>query len=146
MALQNVNSFRELQWNYSIKYRDLNMQGEQEHSKYYFEAADVERLRQMYALYEAEAAHALKANPVLTAYDYVLMCSHTFNVLDTRGAIGVTERAGSFARMRDLSRKVEYAYLEQRQQLEYPLLKDDEGRRTKDEARKTKIGRVPSVK
>src|SRR5688572_27637034 len=121
IALQNVNSFRDLQWNDSVKYGDVNLQGEQEHSKYYFEAADVERLRQMYALYEAEAAAALKANLVLPAYDYVLKCSHTFNVLDARGAIGVTERAGSFARMRDLARKVAEAYLEQRQRLEYPL-------------------------
>jgi len=152
MALQNVNSFRDLQWNDSIKYGDVNLQGEQEHSQYYFEAADVERLRQMYTLYEAEAQAALKANLVLPAYDYVLKCSHTFNVLDTRGAIGVTERAGSFARMRDLARKVAEAYLEQRQRLEYPLLKDDEGRRsedgarTKDEGRKTKAGTIPSVK
>ena len=60
---------------------------------------------------------------MLPAHDYVLKCSHTFNVLDTRGAIGVTERQGYFRRMRELARRVAVAYLEQRQELEYPLLK-----------------------
>ena len=77
----------------------------------------------MYALYGAECEAALAAGLVLPAYDYVLKCSHTFNVLDSRGAIGVTERQAAFARMRDLARKVTVIYLEQRQRLEYPLMK-----------------------
>ncbi|MEK7785732.1 MAG: glycine--tRNA ligase subunit alpha, partial [Chloroflexota bacterium] len=127
IALQNIRGFREIQWSDSLKYGDVNLQAEQEHSKYYFEIADVERLRQMYSLYEAECKAALAAGLVLPAYDYVLKCSHTFNVLDTRGAIGVTERAGFFGKMRAMAREVAEAYVEQRKQLEYPFLKDEQG-------------------
>lgn len=122
IALQRVSSFRDIQWSPSRTDGDVNLQAEQEHSKYYFEVAGVERLRQMYDLYEAEANACLEQHLVLPAHDYVLKCSHTFNVLDTRGAIGVTERQALFARMRDLSRRVAEAYLEQRQRLEFPWL------------------------
>jgi glycyl-tRNA synthetase len=124
MPLQRVRSFRNIRWNGTRTYGDVNFSGEYEHSKYYFEIADVERLRQMYRLYEAETEAALANNLVLPAHDYVLKCSHTFNILDTRGAIGVTERAAFFARMRDLSRRVSEAYLAQRQQLEFPWTAD----------------------
>jgi len=122
IALQNVNSFREIQWSPTRTDGDVNLQAEQEHSKYYFELADIDRLRKMYELYEAEANACLAAGLVLPAHDYVLKCSHTFNVLDTRGVIGVTERQALFGRMRDLSRRVSEAYLAQRQHLEYPWL------------------------
>ena len=124
MALQNVRNFREIRWSPSRTYGDVNLQGEQEHSKYYFEIADVERTRQMFDLFEAEANNALENGLVLPAHDHVLKCSHTFNILDTRGAVGVTERAHLFARMRDLSARVARAYLEQRQRLEFPWLVD----------------------
>ncbi|HEX9617825.1 MAG TPA: glycine--tRNA ligase subunit beta [Anaerolineales bacterium] len=127
IALQRVHGFREIRWNTpeqgpALTAGDVNFQAEREHSIYYFEVADVERLRQMYDLFEAEAKAALAYGLVLPAHDYVLKCSHTFNVLDTRGAIGVTERQAFFGRMRDLSRQVAEAYLEQRQRLEYPWL------------------------
>ncbi len=139
MALQRVRNFRELRWNSSRKYGDVNLQGEQEHSKYYFEIADVERLRQMYNLFEAEALSALEHKLVLPAYDYILKCSHTFNVLDTRGAVGVTERQALFSRMRDLSRKVAEAYLAQRQELEYPWLKDGASSGSQTQASKPEV-------
>ena len=122
MTLQGVRHFRQLRWNDRILYGDINYMGEYEHSRYYFEIADVERLRQMYTLFEAEANAALAKGLVLPAHDYILKCSHTFNVLDTRGAVGVTERQALFARMRDLSRRVAEAYVEQRKTLEYPWL------------------------
>ena len=122
IALQRVGSFREIQWSPTLTDGDVNLQAEQEHSQYYFEVADVNRLRQMYDVFEAEAEACLAKNLVLPAHDYVLKCSHTFNVLDTRGAIGVTERAAFFGRMRDLSRRVAEAYIEQRQRLEFPWL------------------------
>lgn len=125
MALQSARHFRNLRWNDQRTYGDLNLQGEQEHSKYYFEVADVDRLREMYNLFEAEAVSALDNGMVLPAHDYILKCSHTFNILDTRGAIGVTERQALFARMRDLSRRVAEAYVEQRQRLEFPWLEAD---------------------
>jgi len=101
---------------------EVNLQAEQEHSQYYFEVADVNRLGQMFDLYEAESNAALDQGLILPAYDYILKCSHTFNVLDSRGAIGVTERQAFFGRMRNLSRKVAELYLDQRQHLEFPWL------------------------
>jgi tetrameric-type glycyl-tRNA synthetase alpha subunit len=112
-ALQRVYGFRDLRWNDTVTYGEVNLQGEKEHSRYYFEVADIDRMRQMFDLCEAEARAALDAGLVLPAHDYVLKCSHTFNVLDTRGAVGVTERAAFFGRMRELSRRVAQAYLEQ---------------------------------
>ncbi|MBI4771307.1 MAG: glycine--tRNA ligase subunit alpha, partial [Chloroflexi bacterium] len=132
IALRNAGAIWDEPWSEAVTYGEVNRQGEYEHSKYYFEVADVDRLRQMYDLLEAESRAALAAGLVLPAYDYLLRCSHTFNVLDTRGAIGVTERAAFFGKMRGLSREVATAYLEQRRRLEYPLLKE-EGRRKKEE-------------
>jgi glycyl-tRNA synthetase len=131
IALQRVDSFRDIQWSPSLTDGDVNLQAEQEHSKYYFEVADVQRLQQMFDLFESEAGACLAQDLVLPAHDYVLKCSHTFNVLDTRGAVGVTERQAFFARMRDLSRRVAEAYLEQRQHLEYPFFDSTPGIRDK---------------
>ncbi len=124
IALQNVTSFRDIKWSDRLTYGDVNLQGEQEHSKYYFEAADVERLHEMFLNYEAEAKSALEKNLVLPAHDYVLKCSHTFNVLDARGAIGVTERAAYFGKMRNLARAVAESYVKQREALGFPMLKE----------------------
>ncbi|MEA3351947.1 MAG: glycine--tRNA ligase subunit beta [Chloroflexota bacterium] len=134
MALQEVGDFRDLQWNQTRTYGDVYLQNEQESSKYAFELANVERLRKMYALYEAEANVCLENRQVIPAHDYMLKCSHTFNVLDTRGAIGVTERAGYFRRMRGLSRHVAEAYIEQRQRLEFPWLDESASQRVGESA------------
>jgi glycyl-tRNA synthetase len=125
MFLQNAGSVWEIDWDGTHTYGDVLLQPEIEHCRYDFEVADVERLAQMYNLYEAEARSCLDAGLVTPAHDYVLRCSHTFNLLDTRGAIGVTERATYFRRMRDLSRQIAEAYAERRQRIEYPWL--DEG-------------------
>ncbi|HDN04582.1 MAG TPA: glycine--tRNA ligase subunit beta [Chloroflexi bacterium] len=122
MALQGVRDFKNIRWNDTYTYGDVQLQSEQQFSKYAFELADVDNMREMYRLYEEEANRCLEAGQVLPAHDYVLKCSHTFNLLDTRGAVGVTERAGYFHRMRDLSRKVADAYLEERQRMEFPWL------------------------
>jgi len=132
MALQEVRSVWEIDWDGTHTYGDVLLRPEIEHCRYEFSLADVERLAQMYDLYEAEARRCLDAGLVIPAHDYVLRCSHTFNLLDTRGAIGVTERATYFHRMRDLSRQVAEAYVEQRQRMEYPWLKEEAGRRTQD--------------
>ncbi len=131
MALQGVRDFKDLQWNETVKYGDVCLQNEQEACKYAFELANVERLHQLFDIYEAEAKIALEHAQVIPAHDYVLKCSHTFNILDTRGAIGVTERAGFFRRMRALARGVAEAYVEQRQRLEYPWL-DEEPAKAED--------------
>ncbi|MBI9048713.1 MAG: glycine--tRNA ligase subunit beta [Anaerolineaceae bacterium] len=120
MALQKVTDFKDIHWNKDRSYGDVHLQGEQEHSTYYFEKADVERVRRMFELFEEEAENALANELVLPAHDYVLKCSHSFNILDTRGAVGVTERQALFTRMRDLSRRVAEAYVAQRETLGYP--------------------------
>jgi glycyl-tRNA synthetase len=121
-ALQDTDAVWEMEWTDDITYNDIFMQSEIEHCKYYFDVADVDALRQVYNTYERESQRALEAGLVVPSYDYVLKCSHLFNVLDTRGAIGVTERAGYFRRMATMTRNVAKAYLEQRQRLEYPLI------------------------
>jgi glycyl-tRNA synthetase len=123
MALQGNYNFRDIQWNPDFTYGDVNYQAEREHSVYYFEEANINRLREMYELFEKEADLALNKALVLPAHDYILKCSHTFNVLDTRGAVGVTERQALFGRMRDLSRRTAEAYIAQREELGFPWLK-----------------------
>ncbi len=122
MYLQGVKEVWQIDWDGRRTYGDVLKQPEIEHCKYDFEIADVGRLKQMYDLFEAEAKNALAHRLVIPAHDYVLRCSHTFNLLDARGAIGVTERAHFFARMRDLARQVSIAYYEQRQHEEFPWL------------------------
>ncbi len=124
IALNNAASIWDEPWNVTVRYGEVRRQEEFEHSKYYFEIGNVERLRQMYDLFKAEAEACLAAGLVLPAHDYVLKCSHTFNALDCRGAIGVTERQVFYGQMREMSRRVAERYLEQRKELEYPLLKD----------------------
>jgi glycyl-tRNA synthetase len=126
MYLQKVRSVWEIDWDGVHAYGDIYRRPEVEHCVYNFELADVERLTQMYNLYEAEARACFARGLVIPAYDYILRCSHTFNLLDARGAIGVTERASYFGRMRDLSRQVARLYVEQREQMGFPFLKLEE--------------------
>ena len=122
MYLQGVKEVWQIDWDGHRTYGDVLKLPEIEHCKYDFEIADVGRLKAMYDLFEAEAKSCLAHRLVIPAHDYVLRCSHTFNLLDARGAIGVTERAHFFARMRDLARQVSIAYVEQREREEYPWL------------------------
>ncbi len=133
MTLQNVRHFKDIDFNGSRTYGDIFMNSEREHSTYYFEAADVDNIRQMYDLFEAEANNCLEQGLVLPAHDNVLKCSHTFNILDTRGAIGVTERQYFFGRMRDLSRRVAEAYLAQREEMGFPWLHETDSTTAKTE-------------
>jgi glycyl-tRNA synthetase len=123
MSLQRVRSVWEIDWDGTLSYGDILLRPEIEHCTYDFEVADVGRLTQMFDLFEAEAAACMEKELIVPAYDYVARCSHTFNLLDARGAIGVTERAHYFGRMRNLSRQVAEAYIRLRQSLDYPLLK-----------------------
>ena len=120
MALQGVSHFTEIRWDGRRSYGDLLLTAEQEHSKYFFERADVARLQQMFANFEQEARAALEAGLVTPAYDYLLKCSHTFNVLDARGSIGVAERASYFGKMREIARLVARAYLADRERRGFP--------------------------
>ncbi len=124
MYLQVVDNVYNLKWNDSISYGDLRHQAEVEHSTYNFEQADVKMLLALFDMYEAECRRVVAASLVLPAYEYCLKCSHTFNLLDARGAISVTERTGYIARVRNLARACGEAYLEQRKAMGFPLLKE----------------------
>lgn len=123
MYLQEVDSVWKIDWDGRQTYGDILLRQEIEYCEYNFNQADVETLINAYNFYEQECKRCLEAGLVIPAYDYVLKCSHTFNILDTRGAIGVTERAFYFGRMRRLSHQVAKAFVSQREDLGFPLLK-----------------------
>jgi glycyl-tRNA synthetase len=131
IGLHNVKAAWDLPWNDSITYGEVRRQEEFEHSKYYYEVGNIESMREIFERFEAESKAALAQGLVVPAYDYVLKCNQTFNILDARGAVGVTERQAYFRRMRELARGVGEAYLEQRKQLEYPLLKESQTSKVK---------------
>lgn len=141
IALRDAAAIWDEPWNETVTYGEVRQRDEYEHSKYYFEIGDVTRLRQMYDLFEAEANACLEQGLLIPAHDYVLKCSHTFNVLDTRGAIGVTERQAFFGRIRGMARRVAEAYLVQRKELEYPLIKEGTGKESQ-KAVSPKMGSV----
>jgi glycyl-tRNA synthetase alpha chain len=122
MYLQGVDNVYDLQWNADIRYGDVHHQQEVEQSTYNFEKADVPVLFDLFSKYEAESIKQIENGLVLPAYEYCLKCSHTFNLLDARGAISVTERTGYIARIRNLARVSAEAYLKQREAMGYPLL------------------------
>ena len=123
LALQGKDSAWEIDWMDGVNYADMMFDEEVEHCRYYFDVADVAALKQVYDTYEREYARALEGDALISAYDYVLKCSHLFNVLDTRGAIGVTERANYFRRMRDMTRTIAKEFVGKREALGYPLMK-----------------------
>lgn len=122
--IQNKESVFEIEYVGDITYGDIYLQNEVDYSHYNFEVADVEALQTWFDMYEKEAIRVVEKGLVLPAYDYVLKCSHTFNLLDARGAISVTERTGYIARVRNLAKLCAHAYVEQREKLGYPLLKN----------------------
>ena len=123
MYVQKVNNVYDLDWAGNVKYGDVHLQGEIEHSHYNFEIADTDMLFQLFAMYEAEAGRILDKGFVLPAYDYVLKSSHAFNLLDARNAISVTERTGYIGRVRTLACRCAEAYRKQREEMNFPLMK-----------------------
>jgi len=110
--LQNADSVYDIRWNQTHTYRDVRFADELQFSIYNFEKADVGSMRQVFDLYEAECRRLLDDGAaLLAAYDCVLKCSHAFNILDARGAISVTERAGVIARVRSLAVGVAQAWV-----------------------------------
>jgi glycyl-tRNA synthetase alpha chain len=122
LELQGVNSFDKLQWNDTFTYADIFLQNEIEQSTYNFEAANPELLFTLFDLYQQEAKQLLERKLVMPSLDYVLKCSHTFNLLDARGVISVTERTRYIGTVRSLARQVAQAYVAQREELGFPLL------------------------
>ncbi|MBF0203542.1 MAG: glycine--tRNA ligase subunit alpha [Desulfamplus sp.] len=123
MYLQGVNSVYDLKWNDTVTYGDVYHQQEVEQSTYNFEVANTDILFDFFQKYEAESLRIIQQGLVLPAYEFCLKCSHTFNLLDARGAISVTERTGYIGRIRNLARECAKAYVAQREALGYPLLK-----------------------
>jgi len=115
MYLQKVRSVWDIQWDAHHTYGEILRDQEVDYCRYDFELANIDRLNVMYELFEQEAVLNLDNGLVVPALDYILRCSHTFNLLDSRGTVGVTERALFFKRMRDLARQVADAYLAQRE-------------------------------
>ena len=112
MFIQKVNNVYEVKWNDKVKYGDIYLRPEKEHSRYNFEEANIEALELLFGIYEKEAQELIKRNLVLPAYDYVLKCSHAFNILDARGAISVTERMAYILRIRKMARACARLYVE----------------------------------
>lgn len=124
MYLQNVDSVYDVMWNNSLKYGEIFLQNEIEQSKYNFEYSNPERLFKLFDIFREEAESCMEAKIVLPAYDYVLKCSHTFNLLDAAGVIGKDERMNFITRIRKLASAVAKLYVEQRRDLGFPLLKN----------------------
>jgi glycyl-tRNA synthetase alpha chain len=127
MFLQGVDSVYDLQWNDRVTYGDIHHRSEVEWSVHNFEEADVALQVKLFDAYERESLRLLEKGLILPAYDYCLKCSHTFNILDARGVIGVTERTSYIARVRGLARRAAEGYLKQREELGYPLLRGTAG-------------------
>ncbi len=123
MYLQGVDNVYDLEWTKGIKYRDIHHRSEVEFSRYNFEEADIPMLFHFFDTYEKESIRMSEKDLVLPAYDYCLKCSHTFNLLEARGAISVTERTQYIARVRNLARLCAEAYFQQRESMGFPLLK-----------------------
>jgi glycyl-tRNA synthetase alpha chain len=123
MYLQGIDNVYDLEWTPGIKYGDVHRRSEVEFSIYNFEEADVSFLFQLFDMYEKESLRLIEKGLVLPAYDYCLKCSHTFNLLEARGAISVTERTQYIARVRNLARLSAEGYYKQREAMGFPLLK-----------------------
>jgi len=122
MYVQKVENVYDLNWVGKVSYGDVHLSGEIENSHYNFEIADVKMLFQLFSMYEAEANRILGAGFVQPAYDYVLKCSHTFNMLDARNAISVTERTGYIGRIRALACRCCEDWAAKRRTMGFPLI------------------------
>jgi glycyl-tRNA synthetase len=132
MYFQGVRDIAAIRWLDStpsgqpLLYGDIYRDSEIQHCTYNFEVADVELLTRLFELYEAESRRTAELGLVAPALDYLLKCSHTFNLLDARGAVGVAQRAAYFQRMRGLARRVAAAHVERRERLGFPLGRADQ--------------------
>ena len=125
MYLQGVENVYDLTWSDGphgkLSYRDVYHQNEVEQSTYNFEHSDVDFLLVAFGAHEKQARHLMEQQLALPAYEQVLKAAHTFNLLDARGAISVTERAAYIGRIRNLARSVAQAYLDSRARLGFPM-------------------------
>ena len=126
MYIQGVENVYDLQWNETATYGDIFHQNEVEQSHYNFEASDPEKLLKQFDYFESEAKRLMDLNLALPAYEMVLKAGHTFNLLDARGAISVTERAAYIGRIRQISRAVAQSYYDSRERLGFPMCQKKE--------------------
>ena len=126
MYLQDVDSIYDIQWNENVKYGEIYLQNEIEQSTYNFEVSTPEILFKLFDLYSQEVDTVLEAKLVLPAYDYVLKCSHTFNLLDARGVISKDERMNFILRIRSMAERTAKLYYAQREAAGFPLLRKTE--------------------
>ncbi len=124
MYLQDKDSFWELSWNDQITYKDVHLESEKQWSKYNFEVADIDMLLDLFNKYEKEFENAIGQDLVFVGHEYVLKCSHIFNLLDAREAISVAQRTSYIGRVRKQAKRLCQAYIKQREELGFPLLKE----------------------
>ena len=124
MYIQEVDSVYDLKWNDKITYGEVFNKAEYENSMYEFELCDADMLFNLFDIYEKEALRLMENGLVIPSYDYVLKCSHAFNTLDARGAIGVSQRASFIGRVRNMAKTVAETFVKQREEMGFPLLKD----------------------
>ena len=122
--IQEVESVYDLVWTGDVKYGDIFTQPEYEHSKYAFEESNAELLMQLFTDFEKEATVLMEKGLVHPAYDYVLKCSHAFNLMDARGIISATDLAGFLGRIRKMARTIAKTFVAEREALGFPLLKE----------------------
>jgi glycyl-tRNA synthetase alpha chain len=125
MYLQGVDSVYKLRWTDSLNYGDVYHQNEVEQSAYNFEHSDVEFLLSAFAAHEKQSKYLMEQQLALPAYEQLLKAAHTFNLLDARGAISVTERAAYIGRIRNLARAVAQSYLDSRARMGFPMAKKE---------------------
>ena len=121
MYLQGVENVYDLKWTEGLSYRDVFLQNEREQSTYNFEQSDAKWLLEQFSHFEAQAKRLMESALALPAYEMVLKAGHAFNLLDARGAISVTERAGYIGRIRNLARSIAQSYYDSRERLGFPM-------------------------
>lgn len=125
MYIQNVNDYRELKWNDKVTYGDIFEKHEFWQATHNYETASIESLTNLFNIYDKEAQEHLEKNNYWSAYDYILKLSHTFNLLDARGVVSVSDRVAKFAQMAKYSKQVGKLYLAEREEMGYPMLSKD---------------------
>ena len=123
MFLQNKERIWDLNWNKDLKYNDIWLQFEKSQCSYNFTESSADNLRKLFDIYQSEAISLIDKKLTYPALDFVLKCSHAFNLLDARGVISVTDRAQYIEKIRKLAREVASTWVEEREFLKYPLIK-----------------------
>ncbi|MBT5166745.1 MAG: glycine--tRNA ligase subunit alpha, partial [Nitrosomonadales bacterium] len=139
MYIQDVESIYDVQWTDEISYGDVFLQNEKEQSSYNFKFSDSDFLLKAFVSHAKQANNLVKENLALPAYEQVLKAAHTFNLLDARGVISVTERADYIGKIRDISRNVAKSYLMSRKKLGFPMAEENYANEAINEIEKSEL-------